>query len=444
MMLRARDFATARGQRLHWCVARDIPLHRDDRDLPAAELDAKRSKWLLRPDQNTAHVASSVPLVKGLPVRLTDCINRRRFLFRGRRGYIHGWAPHPLEERQVVDDVVFLSRLPQTIYVHFPGATWQIEDLPQGVYPITPVSRTWLVNKRTKVKVRRTGFFLVPDFASTAHMIQGQSLEAAFADVVVKDIFDVATEEAFVMAYVMLSRAKFLHQLWIMQPFGQQLFLRGPPLGPELLLKKLRGELSPKEAQEAFDSAERAASNQTVEKDPMKRKFRCTACFLMRRKSCEKPPQTFGAFSSTEIFEKITYQGAWARCLACTELADQRRRELERRRRELASRHCRQGPQYRAHNASATGLEISSCGKQSTTMLRAQGSGVQVWSATCVEAFVAARSANSGRRCRNIATVRSRAKNARSSCAPSAARCGLQPNTRRRTAAITPPTKRGR
>ena len=30
--------------------------------------------------------------------------------------------------------------------------------------------------QKTKVKVRRTGFFLVPDYASTAHMIQGLSI----------------------------------------------------------------------------------------------------------------------------------------------------------------------------------------------------------------------------------------------------------------------------
>ena len=83
-------------------------------------------------------------------------------------------------------------------YVEFPDAPWAIEGLPQGVYPLPPASRTWEVSKYTKIKVRRTGFFLVPDFASTAHMIQGQSLEAAFADVVNDDMFEAATEELHV------------------------------------------------------------------------------------------------------------------------------------------------------------------------------------------------------------------------------------------------------
>ena len=72
-----------------------------------------------------------------------------------------------------------LSHMPKAIYVLFPNATWRIHpDLPPGVYPLTPKSRTWKVKKYTGVKARRTGFFLVPDFAATAHMIQGTSLNA--------------------------------------------------------------------------------------------------------------------------------------------------------------------------------------------------------------------------------------------------------------------------
>jgi len=97
VMLRAREFARVHERRLRWCVARDVPLHRDDRDLSAEALDAKRSRWLLKHDQHTAHLASSLPLVRGLPVRLTETVDRGRHLFRGRRGQIYGWAPHPEE-----------------------------------------------------------------------------------------------------------------------------------------------------------------------------------------------------------------------------------------------------------------------------------------------------------------------------------------------------------
>ena len=96
-----------------------------------------------------------------------------------------------------MDDIWLLDRLPTVIYVKFAEATWTVGTLPPGVYPMTTVSRTWQVSKHTKVNVRRTGYFLVPDFASTAHMIQGQSLDAAFVDVVNDDLFEKASEEHY-------------------------------------------------------------------------------------------------------------------------------------------------------------------------------------------------------------------------------------------------------
>ncbi len=333
IMLRAKDFARVHQRRLRWCVARDVPLHRDDRDLPVDQLDAKRQRWLLMHDQDTAHLASSLPLVPGLPVRLTETVDRGKFLFRGRRGKIYGWAPHPEETSEDVDGILLLDRLPQTVYVEFPGATWVVDDLPPGVHPVPPASRTWVVNKHTKVKARRTGFFLVPDFASTAHMIQGQSLDAASADVVNDNMLEQATEELHVTAYVMLSRAKFLHQLWVMQPFGRQLFARGPPLGPNLLLQKLRGEITPEDAMAKFDEAGEDGKPKK-KADPMTLLFSCTACRLGGRRDHEKPPVAFGAYCQADIATHIVAKGAWARCLACQEVAETCR--LKARRLSLA------------------------------------------------------------------------------------------------------------
>ena len=169
LLQRARVFARINQEQLHWTIAQDIPLHRDDRELPCEQLDAKRRRWLELHDQETAHVVSQVPLAFGMPMRLTDTVDHKRQLFRGRRCRIHGWAPHPREERLDVDGEWVLTKMPQVIYLYFEDAPWTVHPkLGKGVYPLTPVSRTWQVNKKTKVKVRRTGFFLVPDFASTA------------------------------------------------------------------------------------------------------------------------------------------------------------------------------------------------------------------------------------------------------------------------------------
>ena len=192
-----------------------------------------------------------------LPIRLTDTIDRKRKLFRGRRGFIIGWSPHENEERTDVDGEWLLSVMPPVIYCYFPGATWEIDkELGVGVYPLSPVSRSWEVNKKTKTKVRRTGYLLVPDFASTAHMIQGQSLEACFADLVHNDIMENETAELHISGYVMLSRAKFLKQIWILQAFAQRLFTQGPPSNPDLLLRKLCRKISIEDAKKEMMAAE--------------------------------------------------------------------------------------------------------------------------------------------------------------------------------------------
>ncbi len=99
-------------------------------------------RWLLRHDQDTAHIASSLPLVPGLPVRLADTVDREKSLFRGRRGRIYGWAPHPEETSEEIDGITLVHKLPPVVYVEFPGAEWVVGNLPVGVYPLTPVSRT--------------------------------------------------------------------------------------------------------------------------------------------------------------------------------------------------------------------------------------------------------------------------------------------------------------
>ena len=175
-------------------------------------------------------------------MRLTDSVSRELKLYRGRKCVLRGWAPHPDEERLDVDGEWVLTKMPKVLYLYFENAPWQVhDDLEPGVYPLTQVSRTWLLNNRTKVKARRTGFFAVPDFSSTAHMIQGHSLEAAFAQLVDTNIMEKPTDELQERGYVMLSRAKFPERMWVLEAFARQLFARREPPGPSILMRKLRG-----------------------------------------------------------------------------------------------------------------------------------------------------------------------------------------------------------
>ena len=50
-----------------------------------------------------------------------------------------------------MDGEVILQDMPIALYIKLPGATWVVDDLEPGVYPLPPVSRTWELSKFTKI-----------------------------------------------------------------------------------------------------------------------------------------------------------------------------------------------------------------------------------------------------------------------------------------------------
>ena len=59
---------------------------------------------------------------------------------------------------------------------------------------------------------------MLPDFASTAHMIQGQTLDAVFADAL--EHANRTTEDGMIAAYVAMSRVRSLHTICVLQQFS--------------------------------------------------------------------------------------------------------------------------------------------------------------------------------------------------------------------------------
>ena len=55
-------------------------------------LDAKRRRWLGFHDQQTGGIMGLLPLVRGLPVRLTHPENRNHKLFKNSKCTIHSWT----------------------------------------------------------------------------------------------------------------------------------------------------------------------------------------------------------------------------------------------------------------------------------------------------------------------------------------------------------------
>ena len=316
ILLRAQEFAKEHNKRLSWCYAVDVPLHAGDRELAEDALLRKLQGWLSMHDQKTNHLASVFPLVEDLPVRLTDSIDRDRGLYKGRRGRIRGWTRHPDDVPiELNNGECILTHMPLAIYVYFEGATWRIGQLPVGVYPLTPKTRKWQVNKGQGIEARRTGYLLLPDFCSTAHMIQGATLEAAFWGS--HDANQNIAPAEQIAGYVVLGRVKHLHRMCILQPFSPLLFSRGPPQGPAILLKKLQGEYSVREALDAWPEAPAADHFKAQSLDPMEQKYRCMSCHLQNKPS-DRPLAEFGITDRKRFYADFITQGSWTRCVCCT------------------------------------------------------------------------------------------------------------------------------
>jgi hypothetical protein len=140
-----------------------------------------------------------------------------------------GWRLHPLDElkegQASETSDRFLDYLPETIFVQFDNVSWQLKGLPVGVLPIWPESHNWTLNKETKSEVERRGFRLIPDFASTAFMMQGASLLAALVDC--GDVDAPGIIHSMVNAYVILSRVKNASGLALLRAFSPELFSGG-------------------------------------------------------------------------------------------------------------------------------------------------------------------------------------------------------------------------
>ena len=122
--------------------------------------------------------------------------------------------------------------------------------------------RAWTIDESTGSRATREGFCLVPDFASTAFMIQGYTLDAELADC--GDTMTQFGTTEMVTAYVILSRVRSAATLLLMQVFSQDLFRLGSPPGPACLMKLLRRRLTEEDPLVVEHTSEQAIAGYTV------------------------------------------------------------------------------------------------------------------------------------------------------------------------------------
>ena len=97
---RALLYAGHSNESITYACAKDSASADALREKP--DLAQEKLQWLRRHDRESGDLYGMLPLVRGMPVALTDHIDRSRDknLLRGRRGYIHSWVLHSEEKKQ--------------------------------------------------------------------------------------------------------------------------------------------------------------------------------------------------------------------------------------------------------------------------------------------------------------------------------------------------------
>ena len=251
MLLRAVEAAKRGGkqpQHILWVVAQDTLQNPKEVAKTAEQQKRKLERFLQFHDQKTAGIPGLLPLFIGMKARTTEKVARGKdakgrdvVILKHTSCTIYGWDLHTADRDHQAGSQKMFSYLPQLIYFQFPDAEWQIHPrLPKGVFPLHFVQRTWMLSESGS-KVSRKGFTLVPDYASTGFMMQGETLLAEIAEC--GDIFSVPGMTEILTTYVILSRVKRADSLLLLRAFSPNLFRFGSPPGPACLIKHMQRRL---------------------------------------------------------------------------------------------------------------------------------------------------------------------------------------------------------
>ena len=185
MLLRAYEQAKTLRKHVLWFAAVDTPENPSQIVKTPAKLKQRLQRFLQFHDQQTAGVPGLNLVYEGMQARVTEKLvkNKNIVILKHSSCTVIGWELNPLDGETSPGAERFLTYMPRVIYLKFAGATWTVDKrLGPGVWPLFPVRRTWELNAAQGSKIKRLGFTLLPDYASTAFMIQGATLRAAIAD----------------------------------------------------------------------------------------------------------------------------------------------------------------------------------------------------------------------------------------------------------------------
>ena len=190
-------------------------------------------KWLSLHHQKCGGLFGVVPLVRGMPVHLTQHVDRSdKALLKQRVGTLVGWDLHDEEETPPTAQDHHLSYMPKCVYVQFydedvqgnkTPCKWTVGSLTPGVYPIDPDRQDWYVDGDKQNRVARRQFPLSPHFANTVYSSQGLTIGTGVVDLKVGRNTDATT------LCVAISRFRRANHLLILQPFDIEVLQQGEP-----------------------------------------------------------------------------------------------------------------------------------------------------------------------------------------------------------------------
>ena len=239
--LRSELYASKHKKQLLWCPAKDTATIDALREDPT--LICKKKDWLQRHDRQCGDLQSMLPLVQGMPMVLGSHLDRspERRMLKGTRVLFHSVQLHEEDEKAVKGKPMYiLQHLPICVYVQKPGVHWKVGACTEeGVYPIRVSHAKWFLDAgrpRPVLGIMRHQVPLSPAFALTVHSVQGKEEDPLIVDVCISDRGSKQT------CYVALSRGKTRNGIHILRPFPSDAFQGHAPLGPRVLLQRLKRE----------------------------------------------------------------------------------------------------------------------------------------------------------------------------------------------------------
>ena len=239
--LRALNYAQMNRNEVVYVPAKDTPSAEALRERP--DLPAQKKEWLKRHDKESGDLYGVLPLCIGMPVALTDHVDRslNKNLLRGRIGTVESIVYADNDTSISSDGVRVTEKLPKVIYVRFQeengrACSWTLPSLKEpGLYPITAKRSVWFLDKGRKhpvLRIIRQQFPLAPAFATTSHAAQGQTFRhGAIVDL------SIGGSTSPLSSYVALTRVRSRKDLLIYRPFDREPFTKGERPGPALLFK---------------------------------------------------------------------------------------------------------------------------------------------------------------------------------------------------------------